>query len=288
MKKSKIKVKKSGYIFMVVSILLGVGAVNTGNNLLYIVVSGMLSFMLVSGMIARYNLRGVKVSIVPPEDIYAGREAKFKIIVRNEKRFPSLLIRVRIEGAKEDALILTLKERKEIDYPFKFTKRGRVDFINLYLISDFPVGMFERIKIVTVRCDFIVFPEPKKWFYMSGMAEGKEHSELAEYMSKRGRDDIRALKEYEGEPVRFIHWKATAKRGELVVKEMEEKIKKPFVVDLNHIEGTLEDKVSKATYLIDKLMKEGYAVGLKAGNTYIKPSSGNSHRRKMLAFLALL
>ena len=288
MKKSKIKVKKSGYIFMAVSILLGVGAVNTGNNLLYIVVSGMLSFMLVSGMVARYNLRGLRVRIVPPGDIYAGRETKFKVIVENNKRFPSLLLRVKIEGAERESLILALKVRKEIDYPFKFTKRGKVNFMNVYLISDFPVGMFERIKMITVRCDFIVFPEPKKWFYMSGMEEGKEHHEFTDYMSKGGKEDIKALKEYEGEPVRFIHWKATAKRGELVVKEMEEKIKKPCIVDLNHIEGTLEDKISKATYLIDKLIKEGYAVGLKARDTYIKPSSGNSHRRKMLAFLALL
>jgi len=180
MKKSKIKIKKSGYLFMLVSILLGIGAVNTGNNLLYIVVSGMLAFMLVSGMIARYNLRGLEITLLPPDDIYAGREAKFRIIVQNSKRFPSLLIRIKMDGSDREVLILTLKKRKEVEYPFKFGRRGEVDLINVHLISDFPVGMFERIKIITVEAGFIVFPEPKEWPYPSNTAEGKESYEYME------------------------------------------------------------------------------------------------------------
>ncbi|NIQ94316.1 MAG: hypothetical protein GWN87_08975, partial [Desulfuromonadales bacterium] len=54
------------------TLLLGFAAVNTGNNLLYLMVSALLGFMAVSGLIGRYNLARLRVEFAAPPEIYAG------------------------------------------------------------------------------------------------------------------------------------------------------------------------------------------------------------------------
>jgi len=46
--------------------LIGFAAVNTGNNLLYLLVSALLGFMAVSGVLGKWNLAGVEVCYVLP------------------------------------------------------------------------------------------------------------------------------------------------------------------------------------------------------------------------------
>jgi len=57
----RVKVNRAGIFFTGVTIFLGVSAVNTSNNLLYLVVSFLLSFMLLSGMLSLYNLKGLSL-----------------------------------------------------------------------------------------------------------------------------------------------------------------------------------------------------------------------------------
>jgi len=45
-----IKINKAGYIYILLTILVGFSAVNTANNLVYIIASALLSYMLVSGI----------------------------------------------------------------------------------------------------------------------------------------------------------------------------------------------------------------------------------------------
>ncbi|MDQ7037815.1 MAG: DUF58 domain-containing protein, partial [Aquificota bacterium] len=90
----KVKIKRSGSVFIGVTVFLGVAAANTGNNLLYILVSSMLSVMLVSGLSSLLNLRGIKITLIPPPRVFAGRRTTFRIILRKEGILPSFLIRV--------------------------------------------------------------------------------------------------------------------------------------------------------------------------------------------------
>jgi len=61
--KSSLKLTKAGFFYTIITIFIGISAVNTGNNLLYVAVSFLLSFMWLSGIFARLNLKGIKVSL---------------------------------------------------------------------------------------------------------------------------------------------------------------------------------------------------------------------------------
>ncbi len=287
MKDSYIKVKKPGYIFMFVSVFLGIAAVNTGNNLLYMIVSFMLSFMLVSGFMARYNLRGLKIKLIPPPDVYAGKPARFRLIAENKKRIPSFLVRVMIEEAGGKALFLYIKERRETEISLKFPGRGYIEKINVLLVSDFPVGMFDRGRREEAEINVTVFPEPvRAEMYVS--SESEEESSESGRTEGAGYEDLRDLKPYAGEPAKYIHWKASAKRDELIVREMEGEGGKPVIIDMEKMGGDLEERISKCAYLVEHLMRAGNPVGFKYKDIYIEPDIGDGHRRKILSRLALM
>jgi len=71
------------------TIFLGVSAINTGNNLIYLIVAALLSFMGISGFFGKNNLSSVEVDIEFPQEIYARNEFPLKINLTNKKKTPS-------------------------------------------------------------------------------------------------------------------------------------------------------------------------------------------------------
>ena len=89
------EVTKAGVVYVLVTLVIGIAALNTGNNLLYIVVAAMLAAILVSGMVSALVLRGLQLDVRLPEHVFAGRPVVGRIMLRNPRRFlPSFSIRV--------------------------------------------------------------------------------------------------------------------------------------------------------------------------------------------------
>lgn len=88
-------VTRAGIVYVLVTLLIGIAALNTGNNLLYIVVAAMLAAIVVSGFLSAWVLRYLELDIHVPEHVFAGRPVLGRIVLRNPRRFfPSFSIRV--------------------------------------------------------------------------------------------------------------------------------------------------------------------------------------------------
>ena len=88
-------VTRAGIVYALVTLVIGIAALNTGNNLLYIVVAAMLSAILVSGVVSAWVLRWLELDVRLPEHVFAGRAVAGRIVVHNPRRFlPSFSIRV--------------------------------------------------------------------------------------------------------------------------------------------------------------------------------------------------
>ncbi len=88
-------VTKAGVVYVLVTLVIGIAALNTGNNLLYIVVAAMLAAILVSGVVSALVLRNLELDVRLPEHVFAGRPVVGRIALRNPRRFlPSFSIRV--------------------------------------------------------------------------------------------------------------------------------------------------------------------------------------------------
>jgi len=84
-----------GIIYVLTVLLIGVAALNTGNNLLYVIVAAMLAAILVSGVASAIVLRGLELDIRLPEQVFAGRPTLGRIVIRNRRRWlPSFSISV--------------------------------------------------------------------------------------------------------------------------------------------------------------------------------------------------
>ena len=89
------EVTKAGMVYVLVTLVIGIAALNTGNNLLYIIVAAMLAAILVSGVVSALVLRGLSLEVGLPEHMFAGRPVMGQIVLRNPRRFlPSFSIRV--------------------------------------------------------------------------------------------------------------------------------------------------------------------------------------------------
>jgi uncharacterized protein (DUF58 family) len=84
-----------GIIYVVTVLLIGVAALNTGNNLLYVIVAAMLAAILVSGAASAIVLRDLELDIRLPEQVFAGDPTVGKIVIRNRARWlPSFSVSV--------------------------------------------------------------------------------------------------------------------------------------------------------------------------------------------------
>jgi uncharacterized protein (DUF58 family) len=81
-------VTRVGILYVLAVVVIGVAALNTGNNLLYIVVAAMLAAILVSGVASAAILRGLKLDVRLPEHLFAGRAMRGRIAVRNSRSWP--------------------------------------------------------------------------------------------------------------------------------------------------------------------------------------------------------
>ena len=89
------EVTRVGIIYVLLVLLIGVAALNTGNNLLYIVVAAMLAAILVSGIASAVVLRDLELDIHLPEHVFAGRATVGRVVLRNQRRFlPSFSVHV--------------------------------------------------------------------------------------------------------------------------------------------------------------------------------------------------
>jgi uncharacterized protein (DUF58 family) len=102
-----------GVLFFIFLIVIGFSAWNTGNNLLYLVLSAMIAFLIAANLIGRITLSDVSVQLRFPDHIFAGEPANLNISVTNHKRFlPSYSFVIEALSDKDDDYV---KAKREIE-----------------------------------------------------------------------------------------------------------------------------------------------------------------------------
>jgi uncharacterized protein (DUF58 family) len=81
-----IRPTRDGWWCVFAAVGLGVAAVNTGNNLAYLLCSMLLALIIVSGMLSDLTIRGLQVTVTLPDAIHATQPALVTILLANRKR----------------------------------------------------------------------------------------------------------------------------------------------------------------------------------------------------------
>jgi uncharacterized protein (DUF58 family) len=120
------KVTREGIVFIAIVFLLSVAGLNTGNNLLYLIVASLLASLLMSGVLSLAVLTGLSLEILLPEHVFARRPAPARIHLENQKRFlPSFSITLAGSGEATESKRPHGRERKAGSSPGKKQSRGQ-------------------------------------------------------------------------------------------------------------------------------------------------------------------
>lgn len=243
------KIEKSGYIFILISIGLGLSALNSGNNILYFIFSTMMIFLIISGVLSTQNLKGLKIQWQIPHYIFAQRPSYFRVKIFNRKRFfPSFSVKLslKVHGMEERndfLLYIGSRDEEELVVSKLFPRRGVWQIKGYFISSSFPFNMFERKRFMEMEEEIIVYPKIVELFpflpdelYSSGDIPSK---------SKGFEEDFFGLRDWrEEDDKRYIHWKVSAKKGKIVIKELAQPKKvlitlivDPYLSELSGVEG---------------------------------------------------
>jgi uncharacterized protein (DUF58 family) len=304
----RLRFTREGKFFVGMTFAVGFAAINTGNNLLYIILGMMLSLILVSGILSELTLRGVHVARRVPPQIFAGRPFLMGIALQNTKRrLPSFSLEVEdlLGDRPLDKKCYFLKvpagKTQATSYRFTFARRGVYGFHGFTLATKYPFALFRKSRDIAAPAEVIVFPRVSEVGHLTAdqMAAGEG---LRSHERARG-DEFHGLREFRsGDDPRDIHWKVTAKLGRTMVREYEGEAVRRVVVGLdNRLPGgddadtagpelldEMETAVELTASLARHFLERGYAVGIAARGGGVDPGAGPAQLWRLLRFLAVL
>lgn len=276
-------------LYILITLLLGFAAVNTGNNLLFLVVAGLLAFMSVTGLAGMYNIKRLTPDLHPPEEVYAGIPAPFSLSVRNGKRYlPSFLIRLECDTGQAIVSPVVLKNSvSDGTVMFTMNRRGVVPLGRVKISSPYPVGFFTRYWSFEIDGGVTVFPRPIATD--SGGSGEDSPATGAGLRRERGLSgELERIYPYSGsEPLRMIHWKHSARSHDLLVKGFGRSVVAPLVIDLDALSGEgVEERLSRAAWLVQRWVRVR-PVGMLLGGRILPSGIGRQHGLMLLKELAL-
>jgi uncharacterized protein (DUF58 family) len=269
-----IEVTTGGVIFVVILVVVALAAWNTGNNLLFMVFSIMLSTIFVSWAAARATLRDLTVSARFPDHIFASEPAEVLLTVRNAKRLlPSFSILVEMRGAFDRPPMLKKRKRARsrkiilgyfIYVPHRaageqsleqvFPRRGHVLVNGFEISTRFPFGFFRHRRRLSARdVDIVVYPKPAPVTDELNLLP--LHTGHTPSLRRGAGQDLLLLRDYQPrDDLRHIDWKATARSRHLTVREFTAEDERRITIVLD-------------TRLTDDIDEENFRIRFESGVT---------------------
>lgn len=254
---------------------------------MYLLVSALLGFMVVSGWLGRNNLARLQLDVQLPEEIYDGVETLVRICLRNRQRWlPACLLTVRFQGDQAHTPLLVRQGKVALPLATTFYGRGERMLPEVEVRSTFPIGFFVRSLTFFIESKMLVFPRPRPVGLATASAPGHAQGDLARDRGCEG--DLTRIDDYRGgEPLKMIHWKISARQDQLKVKELSSLTAPPISIDPRQLPGAnLDERLGAACWLVQALCRTDRLVGLQLDGNRIAPGRGRQHRLRLLGALA--
>lgn len=288
--KRVIKVHRSGMVYILVSIVMGILAINGGNNFHYLASASLLGYMLASGIMGRGNICNARLRISFPEEIYADTPFPLTIEISNKNRYvPIFLIDVRVGSQTFFIPVVQAGSQETRSAVISFPYRGLHAIDEIELSSSFPFNLFTRYWPVRQPEAVVVFP--KAISRRAGSAFSNREREDGKNKRKLDADsDIVGVRPYiEGDPIRQVHWKSSARTGKLNTRIYDSKDESgETMIDLDELLLLgKEYGLSLASCHLGDSIRSGLPVGMKSRDTVYAVSSLKIDKLSMLTELAL-
>ncbi len=296
----EIRITNFGLGYILMCLVVAIAALNTGNNGLYLVLAGMLSAMVVSGVLSRRNVRAVRCEIETSGEVVATRPAWLRVRVENRLRTTTAQALFFLHESLPGPLWidpLAPGEKREIVVEGVFPRRGVFRDADAGILSRFPLGLFRKYRHARLLHEVVVYPKPEASPVAAIPAEdargGRPHSR-----ARGGGSDIRTLREFSpGDDPRDMHWKQSARMGRWIVREREaERDRVLFLAVDNALPSPsdpealerFERAIARCAGAALLLLSRGGEVGFHARGVKVAARGGRPQRIRILEALARL
>lgn len=277
----KYRLTREGMVYLGLVLVITLAALNTGNNLLFMILASLLAGILISGVLSRMTLTGIELRFDLPEHIFAGQPVAAAVELRNHKQtLPSFSLRVGHDPKSRAAAVLSRpvyfphiprRQAARQSVELVFPRRGVYRQDSFAIRTRFPFGFLEKTRTVEMRREILVYPrvEPTEEFYeVLPILTGERES----YQRGRGHD-LYSIRDYAPtDSARFVDWKASARTGALKVREFTREDERRVVIALDPYldpaagdAAKLEEKFERAVTLAACLAWHFYTTGAEMG-----------------------
>jgi uncharacterized protein (DUF58 family) len=227
------RLSKSGWMLILLSLMVGAAAFNSANNVLFLAFSLLLSSLLLNGLLSWWNFSRIEAFRLWVPHARAGENSRIEFHLRDRKRLlPSLGMQAifEITDPLGQSTTLTLV-MSPVEYPLMESvfplrwipsKRGLHQVELLHLGSSFPFGFIYKTYPLHLKTECAAWPRRTRPPIDRPKGPGFRHETLGG-PQKKGRDDFHGIQPYSrGTSPALIHWKKSAQTGELLIKELHE------------------------------------------------------------------
>jgi uncharacterized protein (DUF58 family) len=224
------KITREGWMYILGIVLVSMAAINTGNNLLFLILACLIASILMSGILSSITLAGVEMRLELPERIFAGQTVRANLELKNEKlTLPSFSLRVEAvkpKGAASAALLETpvyfpyLPRQQSVtqSVPLLFQNRGIYRQETFRIVTRFPFGFLQKARRLDLAAEALVYPSVEAGPEFLEILPGIQGAMAS--LAKGHGEDLYALRDYmPNDSARHVHWKASARSGSLMVRE---------------------------------------------------------------------
>ena len=226
------------YYLFILSFIVG-GAILRDINLLIVVAGMMVGPLLFSWRFVIVSLRRLDVRRRLPDGICAGDLLVVDVTAANgRRRLGSWSVVVEDQIHRDGTAKGNGRKTAKVMFPYvaaggdkttayhgRLARRGRYRFGPLKVSTRFPLGLIRRTVVVDQIDDLVVCPRLGR--LASGWSQMLYTDRLSSHRSRRRRGSLEAdfygLRNWRtGDSRRWIHWRTSAKRGELFVRQFEQ------------------------------------------------------------------
>lgn len=277
----------AGLVFLALLTALLIAGINFENNLAF-AITFWLGGMFVVGILHTYaNLAGLRLSASAGAPVFAGERAAFAVRLQDSasRCHDALELHWPLAGAREARLPAGGEDLQTLYLPT--SRRGWFRPGRLRLLSLYPLGLIRAWTWLDLDLACLVYPRPAASGALP-LAAGRGEEGFP--TREAGAEDFSGFRNYApGDPLRHVAWRTLAKGQPLQSREYVAFADRCLWLDWDSTAGAggVEERLSLLCRWVLELHAEQAQFGLLLPGTRIEPGSGEAHRDRALAALAL-
>lgn len=278
-----------GVLFAGMLLVMLLGSINYNSNMGHTLTFLLGSLALVSILHTYRNLARIQLHSARSGPVFAGQTARFPVFLQAQR--PPHRCAVCVQGpdgrVETTDVPFAAGARAELRVSAPTERRGVARIGRLKLYTEYPLGLFRAWSWVEPESTGLVYPHPEAGAPpVTGV-----NPEPGEAVHDRhpGTEDFRGLRAYRpGDSPRHIAWKQVAAAGEVLTKQFGGGAQRTLWLDWGALDGLgAEARLSRLCRWVLDSHAAGHRYGLRLPDQAIEPASGDQHRQRCLAALAL-